>query len=129
KVLADLRPERTPRFPGNAAAGRGRLLRRERSALLQFPSELASLEPQYTELCYYTNMDRSNRKTLGLGESLLTLAIVWVLLQTFLEDFSIVLGWSWPIRRVLVFTGLFFDVFFTVEFVLRYVAAVSQGTA
>ena len=74
-------------------------------------------------------MDRSNRKTLGLGESLLTLAIVLVLLQTFLEDFSIVLGWSWPIRRVLVFTGLFFDVFFTVEFVLRYVAAASQGTA
>lgn len=54
-------------------------------------------------------------------------AIILVLIQTFLEDFATVVGWSWSVRRVLIFTGFFFDLFFTVEFLIRLYTSVFQG--
>src|SRR6056297_2560687 len=62
-------------------------------------------------------------------ESLVVLAIVLVLIQTFLEDLALVAGWNWTVRRVLVITGFGFDLFFTIEFFIRFFAATSQGSA
>jgi hypothetical protein len=56
-------------------------------------------------------------------------AILLVLVQTFLEDFAILIGWSWGIRKVLVISGFFFDLFFTVEFLARMYTAVYNGRA
>ncbi|MFP4113249.1 MAG: ion transporter [Spirochaetota bacterium] len=62
-------------------------------------------------------------------ENLVIVAIVLVLVQTFLEDLAILVGWSWDVRRVLLFTGFAFDLFFTVEFLTRlYFAFVNRRT-
>jgi hypothetical protein len=58
-------------------------------------------------------------KTRTFLENIVILAIVLVLLQTFLEDLAILLSWNVGIRTVLLVAGFFFDVFFTVEFVVR----------
>jgi hypothetical protein len=55
----------------------------------------------------------------SLLESLVVLAIVAVLIQTFLEDLALILDWSVPVRHTLLFAGLAFDVFFTAEFLVR----------
>ena len=60
-------------------------------------------------------------------EGLVITAIVLVLIQTFFEDLSIVLGWDWSVRRVLLTAGFGFDLFFTMEFLLRFFTAVSRG--
>jgi hypothetical protein len=60
-------------------------------------------------------------------ENLVIVAIILVLIQTFLEEFAILVGWSWDLRRVLLFTGFAFDVFFTIEFLTRlYVAFINR---
>ncbi len=59
-------------------------------------------------------------------EGLVIVAILAVLVQTFLDDFSVVSGWSWTARRVLVFTGFGFDLFFTIEFLVRLFFALSR---
>ncbi len=58
-------------------------------------------------------------KTRAFLENIVILAIVLVLLQTFLEDLAVLLSWSVNLRAVLLVAGFFFDVFFTVEFVVR----------
>ena len=60
-------------------------------------------------------------------ESIVIGAIVLVLIQTFLEDFSVLAGWTWTVRRVLVVTGFAFDLFFTIEFLSRLYTAVFNG--
>lgn len=67
------------------------------------------------------------KRETAIIESVVVAAIILVLFQTFIEDLAIVSGWSWNIRKVLVFTGLFFDIFFTIEFLVRLYNAVSQG--
>lgn len=68
-------------------------------------------------------------KTRNALENLVIVAIILVLIHTFLEDFAILAGWSWDVRLVLLFTGFAFDVFFTVEFLTRlYVAFVNRRT-
>ncbi len=62
-------------------------------------------------------------------ESFVIGAIFLVLIQTFLEDFAVLMAWTWDIRMVLVYTGFFFDLFFTVEFLARLYVAVYNGTA
>ncbi len=62
-------------------------------------------------------------------ESLVVFAIVLVLVQTFLEDLALVAGWNWNVRRILVITGFGFDLFFTIEFLIRFFAAASQRRA
>ncbi len=59
-------------------------------------------------------------------ESIVFLVILLVLVQTFLEDFAVLMGWSWDIRRILVITGFFFDLFFTVEFLFRLYYALAR---
>lgn len=66
-------------------------------------------------------------KTRAFLENLVIVAIVLVLIQTFVEDFAVLAGWSWDVRRVLLFTGFAFDLFFTIEFLTRlYVAFINR---
>jgi hypothetical protein len=60
-------------------------------------------------------------------ENLVILAIILVLIQTFLEDISIVMGWDWTVRRILLTAGFGFDLFFTLEFLIRFFSSVSRG--
>ncbi len=59
-------------------------------------------------------------------ESIVIMAIFLVLIQTFLEDYAVLTGWSWKLRRVLIFTGLGFDLFFSIEFLIRYFSALTE---
>lgn len=56
-------------------------------------------------------------------EGLVVLAIILVLIQTFLEDAALIGGWSWDVRKVLLMSGFGFDVFFTFEFLIRFFSA------
>lgn len=58
-------------------------------------------------------------KTRSLLESIVIVAIIAVLVQTFLEDLAQLRGWSVSARHTLLFAGLAFDIFFTVEFLAR----------
>lgn len=58
-------------------------------------------------------------RTRAALENLVIVAIILVLVQTFLEDFAVVAGWSWSVRRILLFTGFGFDIFFSIEFLTR----------
>jgi hypothetical protein len=58
-------------------------------------------------------------KTRSFLENLVIVAIVLVLIQTFLEDFAILMGWSAPVRESLMLAGFAFDLFFTIEFLTR----------
>ena len=59
----------------------------------------------------------------NLVESIVVIAIFLVLIQTFLEDYAVLSGWSWGLRRILIFTGLGFDLFFSIEFLIRFFTA------
>jgi len=60
-------------------------------------------------------------------ENFILFIILLVLIQTFLEDLAVMLSWSWPVRKTLVFSGFGFDLFFTLEFLTRYFAALKKG--
>jgi hypothetical protein len=62
-------------------------------------------------------------------ENLVIVAIVLVLVHTFIEDLAVVLAWSWELRRILLFLGFAFDLFFTIEFLARLYFAASRGAA
>jgi hypothetical protein len=60
-------------------------------------------------------------------ESVVVVAIVLVLAHTFIDDYAIVAGWTVAARRWIILTGLFFDLFFTIEFFTRlYIALVNR---
>ncbi|MFP4375649.1 MAG: ion transporter [Spirochaetales bacterium] len=59
-------------------------------------------------------------KARSILENIVVVAIVLVLIQTFLEDYAVLAGWSWNLRRILLFSGLAFDLFFTIEFLTRF---------
>lgn len=59
-------------------------------------------------------------------ETVLFGIILLVLVQTFLEDFAVLAGWSWDLRRILIFSGFFFDLFFTIEFLVRLYYALAR---
>jgi len=60
-------------------------------------------------------------------ESLVIAAILLVLVQTFLEDFAVISGWTVEIRNKLFLAGFFFDLFFTIEFLTRLYNAIMEG--
>lgn len=62
-------------------------------------------------------------------ETFIVVAILLVLIQTFMEDFAVLAHWDWNLRRILIFTGFGFDLLFTVEFLIRYFSALSRGEA
>ncbi|MFO7848901.1 MAG: ion transporter [Spirochaetia bacterium] len=68
-------------------------------------------------------------KIVRFFESLVIAAILLVLVQTFLQDYAILAGWSWPARKALIFSAFGFDLFFTLEFLIRFFNASSRGEA
>jgi len=70
-------------------------------------------------------MEKKNKSGAAL-ESLVIVVIFLVLVQTFLEDFAVLDGWPWHLRKLLVFTGLGFDAFFAAEFLTRLFTAMSR---
>jgi hypothetical protein len=62
-------------------------------------------------------------------EGVVIVAIILVLIHTFLQDLAIVLGWAWDTRRVLLIIGFAFDLFFTIEFLVRLYYAVLDRAA
>ncbi len=46
-------------------------------------------------------------------------AILLVLIQTFLEDLAVMLDWGASLRQTLLILGFVFDLFFTIEFIVR----------
>jgi len=52
-------------------------------------------------------------------EGFVIIVIFLVLIQTFLEDFFTLTLASWPIRKNMIYAGFAFDLFFTVEFLIR----------
>lgn len=62
-------------------------------------------------------------------EGLVIVMIVLVLIQTFLEDFAVVAGFGWDLRRILIYTGFVFDLFFTLEFLIRFYNALTEMRA
>ncbi len=68
-------------------------------------------------------------RTRAALENFVIVAIILVLVQTFVEDFAVLAGWSWSVRRALLFTGFAFDIFFTIEFLTRlYFSFVNRRT-
>ena len=68
------------------------------------------------------------KKRIGnIIEGVVTAAIILVLIQTFLEDMFVISGASWALRRVFLYTGFAFDLFFTIEFLIRSWSAVTAG--
>jgi hypothetical protein len=60
-----------------------------------------------------------SRRIASFFESLVIAAILLVLVQTFLEDFSVLAGWDNDRRSAILLAGFFFDLFFTIEFLIR----------
>jgi len=68
-----------------------------------------------------------NKKTKGLLENIVLAVIFLVLVQTLIEDLAVIREWSWNARQILIITGFFFDLFFTIEFLVRLYAAMAEG--
>lgn len=66
-------------------------------------------------------------KIINIIENCILFVIFLVLIQTFVEDLAVLLGWSWSARRALIVSGFCFDLFFTLEFLVRYFAALKKG--
>jgi hypothetical protein len=66
------------------------------------------------------------RKIGNILESIVVVAILLVLAHTFLEDYSILAGWTVDSRRWIIWAGLGFDLFFTVEFLTRMYLAITN---
>ena len=52
-------------------------------------------------------------------ENIVIVAILLALAQTFMEELIILTDETWALRKIFIFTGLGFDLFFTLEFLLR----------
>jgi hypothetical protein len=70
------------------------------------------------------------RKVAEILETVVVVAIILVLAHTFVDDYSILAGWTVRARTWIILAGLGFDLFFTIEFLTRlYLALVArQGT-
>ncbi len=62
-------------------------------------------------------------------DKFLTIAILLVLVQTFLEELAVMAGWGVEIRRYLLVAGFAFDLLFTIEFLARFFIALSMREA
>ena len=65
-----------------------------------------------------------NRRFVAFLEGLVIAAILLVLVQTFFEDFATLAGWPTGVRSRILLAGFFFDLFFTVEFLVRLYFAI-----
>ena len=67
------------------------------------------------------------KKFVSFLEGLVIFMIIMVLIQTFLEDLAVLLGFSWSFRKNLIVSGFIFDLFFSIEFLVRFYIALSLG--
>lgn len=63
----------------------------------------------------------------GFWENFILGAIILVIIQTFLEDFSRYQHWSVTARNILLLFGLLFDITFTIEFIVRTLNAKKEN--
>ncbi|MBI9103621.1 MAG: ion transporter [Spirochaetales bacterium] len=68
-----------------------------------------------------------SKKFISFLEGLVIVMIVLVLVQTFVEDLAVLLGFTWSFRKILIVSGFVFDLFFTLEFLTRFYVALSMG--
>ena len=68
-------------------------------------------------------------KLVAILERIVVVAIILVLVQSFLEDLSQLLDWSWTTRRAILIGAFAFDLFFTIEFLTRFYFAFIAGRA
>ncbi len=66
-------------------------------------------------------------KVKDIIENCILFVIFLVLIQTFVEDLAVLAGWSWDARRALIISGFCFDLFFSLEFLVRYFASLKKG--
>ena len=62
-------------------------------------------------------------------ENMVVVAIVLVLIHTLIEDIANMFGWSWTSRRILIYSGFLFDLFFSIEFLIRFFSSLFRGKA
>lgn len=60
-------------------------------------------------------------------ETLVMIAIALVIIFTFAEDLATYLLWDWNIRKIFLYISFGFDLFFTIEFLLRYFSSIARG--
>ena len=53
-------------------------------------------------------------------EKFVFVAIILVLIHTLVQDIADLLQWTWGIRKALVYAGFAFDLFFSIEFCVRF---------
>ena len=68
----------------------------------------------------------SNNWLQSLADNVVLLAIFLVIVHIFVQDLARLLVWSWDVRRILIIIGFGFDLFFTIEFLLRLFGAMSN---
>ncbi len=74
-------------------------------------------------------MEDNRNKIVAFLEAVVIVVILLSLIQTFLEDFAVVSGWSMMARTKLSISSFCFDLFFTIEFLVRlYYAIVNRRT-
>jgi len=56
-------------------------------------------------------------------ENFILIAIVLVIIQTFFNELSVYLHWSVYYRQIIMVSGFFFDLIFTIEFTVRSIAS------
>jgi hypothetical protein len=71
----------------------------------------------------------AKNKLVSFFEGFIMLMIGLVLIQTFLEDLSIVTNWPVFARKVLVITAFAFDLIFTIEFLVRFFLSLMRKNA
>ncbi len=69
------------------------------------------------------------KRIISLLEAVTTIAILLVILQTFLEDLSLFLLWNPNLIFAIKVSAVFFDLFFTIEFLTRFIVALNQKRA
>ncbi|HOJ63719.1 MAG TPA: ion transporter [Spirochaetota bacterium] len=63
---------------------------------------------------------------INILENFIILMIFLVLIQTFLEDFSVIIGLKKETIRLIRLSSIFFDLLFTIEFIVRMISSASQ---
>lgn len=65
-------------------------------------------------------MAEKESRTVAFFENMVVVAIILVLIHTLVEDIANMYGWRWSTRALLIYSGFLFDLFFTVEFLIRF---------
>ena len=73
----------------------------------------------------FTNI-KIPKNIIPIIENVIIILIILVLIQTFLDEISIIRNWCISARKFLIVTGFLFDLIFTIEFILRIRSAAKK---